>query len=103
MKSFLKIFYNKYVIAIAIFLAVMLFFDQNDWFTQMDRKDQLKEANNNVDFLKEEIESMSEELHQIKNDPEVASKYAREKYYHKKDDEDLFIITKDTVIVTPEK
>lgn len=75
----------------------MLVFDQNDWFTQWNRKKQLDEANKNIDFLKKEVAAMSEELHNLEHDPEVIKKYAREKYYYKQKDEDIFLIINDTV------
>lgn len=77
----------------------MLLVDQNDWFTQMDRREELKETESNIEYLKGEIEKMSAELEKVQNIPEVANQYAREKYFHKKADEDLFIITQDTVYI----
>lgn len=99
MAKALRFLYNKYFIAIAVFLVIMLVFDQNDLITQYKRKQQLKETQKNIDFLKAETERMSAELDELKTNPEVLKKYAREKYYYKSADEDLFIITEDTVYV----
>lgn len=77
----------------------MLVFDQNDLITQYKRKQQLAETQANIDFLRAETERMSAELAELKSNPEVLKKYAREQYYYKAADEDLFIITEDTVYV----
>lgn len=96
---YLKFLYNKYVLAIIIFLMVMLVFDQNDWFTQQERAKELAEAQQNIEFLKGEISVMSAELDKLKEDPAKVEQYAREKFYHKQDDEDVFLIKHDTVYV----
>ncbi|MBX9448986.1 MAG: septum formation initiator family protein [Taibaiella sp.] len=79
MRQALRFLYNKYFIAIAVFLVIMLVFDQNDWFTQWNRKKQLDEANKNIDFLKKEVAAMSEELHNLEHDPEVIKKICKGK------------------------
>lgn len=99
----LRFLYNKYVIALIIFLAIMLLFDQNDWFTQYRRKQQLAEMQKNIEFLRAETERMSKELEQLQTNPEVLKKYARERYNYKAADEDLFLITHDTVYLEKNK
>lgn len=78
----------------------MLFFSENDIFTQLDRKNQLEKLNKDIDYLKSETESMSQTLDQLEKDPELVKKYAREKYHYKQADEDVFLITQDTIYQT---
>ena len=83
---------NKYFIAVAVFLAVMLFFDKNDVFTQSARGRQLKELNESKDYYSDQIATERQELEQLKSNPATVEKYAREKYLMKRDNEDLYII-----------
>lgn len=75
----------------------MIFFDQNDYFTQRERTRELENSEQNIEFLKTEIATMSEDLNDLKTDPKVLERHARERYYEKKADEDVFIIVNDTI------
>ena len=98
MKPRLKILYNKYVIAILIFLGVMLFFDQNDYFTQRHRQKQLQHLEENINFLHQDIERLEKEINDLNNNNLALETYAREHYFEKKANEDVYVIIKDTVV-----
>jgi cell division protein FtsB len=72
----------------------MVFFDSRDiistHFTLRNELHQLEESRN---YYSRRIESTRKELDQLKSDPATLEKYAREKYYMKKDNEDLFLIS----------
>ena len=84
---------NKYFIATAVFLIIVLFFDKNDFFTQLDRKKELRKLEKTKEHYTKQIELERKELESLKNNPATIEKYAREKYLMKKDNEDLFLIT----------
>ena len=75
----------------------MLFFDQNDWFTQRARKKDLETTKANIEFLKGEITKMEGELKALNTDTGELERYAREKYHEKRAGEDLYLIHIDTV------
>jgi len=83
---------NKYLIALGIFAAIMLFFDKNDVFTQSSRNKQLKELEESKQYYSDRIASERKELEQLKSNPGTVEKYAREKYLMKRDNEDLFLV-----------
>ena len=62
MKNLLKLFTNKYVITAVLFLLLMLFFDQNDWFTQHGRVKELEKTQQKIDHLNNEIGRMDKDL-----------------------------------------
>ncbi len=70
----------------------MLFFDHNNIFEQLDRKKQLDNLTAGKKFYQQQIDSTKKELSDLQNNPAALEKYAREKYYMKKDNEDLFIV-----------
>jgi len=80
---------NKYFLVLALFFAWMIFFDRHDFITQW----QLQRS---VNKLEQEKEDYTEKIEQAKKDRldlEVnKEKFAREKYYMKKRNEDVFIM-----------
>lgn len=96
-RNILKFILNKYIITAALFLLLMLFFDQNDWFTQQKREKDLSETQAKIDHLQQEILRMNEELNQLQQNPDKLEQIAREKYHEKRDGEDVYIIITDTV------
>lgn len=83
---------NKYLVALAVFAAIMLFFDKNDVFVQAARSRQLKELEESRQYYTGQIASEREELEQLRSNPGILEKYAREKYLMKRDNEDLYIV-----------
>lgn len=92
----IKILANKYVLTAIVFLLIMLFFDQNDWFVQRQRQRQLEDVQQNIEFLTKESDKMQLQLNALNTDSAYLEKYAREHYHEKKDNEDVFLILHDT-------
>jgi len=88
---------NKFFIALAIFSAILLFFDKNDVFTQSTRKNQLRDLLESKQYYMDRIATERKELQELKSNPGTLEKYAREKYLMKRDNEDLYIIPESTV------
>ena len=88
----LKLVKNKYVIAVVAFVVWILFFDRNDVFTQWERKTELKKLETSKQYYQDEIASIKKELSDMDNDPAIIEKIAREKFYLKKANEDVFIV-----------
>jgi len=96
-KKIFSILSNKYVIALAIFAVVILFTDHNNLFEQWDRKQELKELQAKKAYYQQEIEKTKRKLANLSNNAAALEKFAREKFYMKKDNEDLFVIDSITV------
>ena len=88
----LKIVGNKYLLATAVFAVFILFFDKNDIFTQLERKKQVKELEASKQFYQDGIEKTKRQLTDLQNNPAALEKYARENYYMKRTNEDVFIV-----------
>lgn len=97
LSGLLKIILNKYLLTGAGFLLLMLFFDQNDWFTQRKRQKQLEEVQETIDYLNAESDRMEASLEALNTDPAFLERFAREKYHLKRPTEDVYLITTDTV------
>ncbi len=91
MKKIFSFITNKFVLTLAAFLAWMVYFDQNDWMAQQARKQELKDLNDHIAYLTQEIGQMEKDLEGMSKDPKVLEKFAREQYRMKKDDEDIYV------------
>jgi len=83
---------NKYLIASLAFIAWISFFDRNDLVTQLQRRRELNDLQSTKEDFTKKISQERKELNQLQTNPAILEKYAREKYYMKRDNEDLFII-----------
>ncbi|NOU39581.1 MAG: septum formation initiator family protein [Ferruginibacter sp.] len=82
---------NKYIITILAFIVWMLFFDPKDVGLMIDRNSKLKNLKISEQHLLSEIKETKKELLLLKTDAASIEKYARERFYMKKDNEELFI------------
>ena len=80
---------NRYTIVCFVFCIWMLFFDRHDIFTHIFLSNRLSELEEEKTRYEEGIEETHEMYMQINHDVE---KYAREKYYMHRPDEEVFII-----------
>jgi cell division protein FtsB len=92
--SIISIVKNKYLIAITAFSVIVLFFDHNNFFEQIGRKQELKELQAKKQYYLDEIEKARKELADLSNNPATIEKYAREHFQMKRDNEDIFIVEK---------
>ena len=91
-KPFIGYFKNKYLIATVAFVVWMAFFDPKDIGLIFSRTSKLKELRASERHLKTEIVVTRKELSLLKTDAGSIEKYAREKFFMKKDNEELFIV-----------
>lgn len=90
------VFKNKYLLALAAFIVWMVFFDRNDIPMQLQRISELHQLENNEESMASQIKDTKKELDLLKTSPATLEKYAREKFMMKRDNEDLFIVRKNS-------
>ena len=73
----------------------MFFFDKNDIIAQYEFKSQVDKLQEEKDFYVKEIETVKKDLNELNTNFNTAEKFAREKYFMKKDNEDVFVIVKE--------
>lgn len=91
-KSIFNFFRNKYIIALTGFILLMLFFDHNNVFNQIERKKELNELLASKKYYQQQIDQTKKNLDDLQNNSAALEKYAREKYLLKRDNEDVFVI-----------
>lgn len=89
--SWLKYIGNRYVLILLFFAIWMLFLDNYSYLDHRFLDKQIDELESNKKYYQEEIIKDSKNIKLLKN-PNQVEKYAREKYFMKKDSEDIYII-----------
>ncbi len=90
-KAWFKYLSNKYIWSLLFFAAWMIFLDNYSYFDHRVLDNQIEELEDNKTYYQEEIKKDKTQIKQLKN-PQQVEKYAREKYYMKKDSEDIYLI-----------
>ena len=88
----LRPFKNKYILVVLCFAVWMAFFDPRDFGLVWKRKQKLEDLKTSELQVTRQIKTARKELVLLKTNAATIEKYAREKYYMKKDNEDLFIV-----------
>lgn len=75
-----------------IFLIWVSFFDQNNLITQIQYHFELSKLEEEKTFYRSELKQIKTDLKELKSNPASLEKFAREKYFMKKEDEEIFVI-----------
>ena len=74
----------------------MIFFDRNSVIDQTERRLQLAKLRQKDRFYADKIAEVNKQKAELMSSPENMEKFAREKYFMKKDNEDVYIINTHT-------
>ncbi len=87
---------NKYMLSSTFFVFWMLFFDRNDLMSQYQYWNQLNKLESEKAFYTKEIKKTRRDLNELNTNPHMLEKFARERYLMKKENEDIFVIVKES-------
>ena len=92
MKKFLKIISNRYVIATALFVVVIVFLDEYNLMVTGRVKHQVDGLHEEERALREAIVTDSLNAAALRDNLDAKEHYGRENYYMKRSDEDIFVV-----------
>jgi cell division protein FtsB len=93
--TILSVLKNKYFLVTVAFLVWIFFFAEYDVISQFRQRNELREMKARIQYLEGEIERLQAEKFAIQSDSNTLERYAREKYFMKSKNEDVFVF--DTV------
>ena len=96
-KTILPYILNKYFISIFAIIIWITFFDKDDLFSQYQLRKKLHQLRSERNYYGEEIKKNKDDINDLRTNPANLEKFAREKYLMKKDNEEIFLIIKDTI------
>ncbi len=86
-----KPFKNIFILVLVVFAIWMLFFDTNSWVIHHELNNDIKALEDQKEYYKKEIEKDNQVLKKLTTE-EGLEKFAREEYYMKRDQEEIYII-----------
>ncbi|HLV39325.1 FtsB family cell division protein [Xanthomarina sp.] len=89
--KYIKPFKNIFVFILLMFVVWMLFFDANSWLIHHELNSDIEDLEAEKEFYKNEIIKDKKAIKELSTE-EGVEKLAREKYYMKQENEEIFII-----------
>ena len=86
---------NKYLIAFLVFMVWLLIFDNNNLIDRIKYLNALHEMDDEKQYYLERIEKDTRRLNELKTDRDNLEKFAREQYFMKKENEEVFVIVEE--------
>jgi len=90
------------VLILILFIIWMIFFDTNSYFIHNELDSDINALEDNAEFYQKEIDNDKTFIKKMEDSNEM-EKFAREKYYLKKENEDIYIIEHEDSIKKEEK
>ncbi len=96
LKFIQKYFVNKYFVTIFLFLAWMIFFDSTSFLVINELNGEVKKYESQLAYYQSEYQKNDEFYKKLMNNKAEKEKYARENYFMKKPNEEIFILVVDS-------
>lgn len=81
----------KYLIIIAFFVTHLAFIDDNNLVKRQQCKQEIRELKEEIRYYREENEKSIKLLDELDSNDDVLERIARERYYMKRENEDIYI------------
>lgn len=91
----ISILKNKYVIASIVFLLWLCFFDQNSLLETRRIANELQKLKMEKQYYIEKLAEDRKKIEELKTNKKNLEKFAREQYFMKKPNEDIFVIVEE--------
>ncbi len=98
-KSFLLKVYHipslKYIVAALIAIVVVGFVDENSVWNHLRNRQRISELESEIKDYTDRYHHDQEQIRMLDSNPKAIEKIARERYFMKTDDEDVFVLSDD--------
>lgn len=89
--------FNKYALTILCFTIWMVFFDNTSWLVINDLNKEINKHEEQLKFYKNEFEKNDAFYKKLMQNKSEKEKFARENYFMKKSNEEIFILVADSM------
>lgn len=79
------------MVTLIVFAVWMMFFDQHNMINQIELRAELYQLESDKEYYQAEIEQIREDLDELLSDDAKLEKFAREKYFMKRANEEIFV------------
>lgn len=103
LKFIQKYILNKYFITIFLFLGWMIFFDNTSFLVVNELNGEINKYENQLAYYKSEYQKNDAFYKKLMNNKSEKEKFARENYFMKKPNEEIFILVVDSTHLKKDK
>lgn len=87
----------KYLIVCVLGVLVVGFLDENSFMHRIRYELEISDLKKQIKAYKERNEANVKQLKELRRNPKTIEKIARERYFMKADDEDIFVLSDDNI------
>ncbi|MDO4763712.1 MAG: septum formation initiator family protein [Flavobacteriaceae bacterium] len=96
-------FLNIYTATIVIFMVWMIFFDSTSWLVINNLNKEISKHEQQLIFYQAELKKNNAHYKKLTQNKDEKEKFARENYFMKKSNEEIFILVTDSTETTKQK
>lgn len=89
----------KYLVVVVAAVIIVGFVDENSVWNHFRNKQKISELEREIQRYSRQYEHDQAQLRRLDTDPKAIEKIARERYFMKTDDEDIFVLSDDIEVV----
>ncbi len=97
--SFLN--HNKYWIVVIIGVLIVGVLDENSFYKRLKNNMQIANLKEQISQYDQQYEKDEAQLRELRRNPKAITKIARERYFMKADDEDIFVLSTELPAAEP--
>jgi cell division protein DivIC len=86
----------KYLITVIIFILVVGLFDKNSFLHRYENQREMVSLQKEIQKYRNKYNQASHQLLELDSNPEAIKKIARERYFMKKENEDVFVFANES-------
>lgn len=90
-----RLWYVKYIIVIVVGIVIVGFLDENSVWAHLKYKQRISELKDEIEKYEAINQSNQAQIREMQHNPKAMEKIARERYFMKADDEDIFVLSDD--------
>lgn len=87
--------YVKYIIVLAVGIVFVGFLDENSIWSHLRNKKTISNLKEEITFYENEYQRDQNRIRELQTNPKAMEKIARERYFMKTSDEDIFVLSDD--------
>lgn len=95
LKAFVSIPYMKYIVVLVLGAVLIGFVGSSSVLAHLGNKQRISELSEEIEYYEGEYSRHQARIHQLQTDPKAMEEIARERYFMKHADEDIFVLSDD--------
>lgn len=85
----------KYLVVIVLGVLIVGFIDENSFMRRIQLELKISDLRSDINKYNKQYQDDSRQLREIRRNPKTIEKIARERYFMKADDEDIYVLSDD--------